>query len=126
MTLLYSPYYRDLSCVCASDYTPPTGVGTATISAELHDTPDNHWAHSPELVGTISGIVRIAGDVVVGAKVVLMSELDDVPIAYRLSGSDGKFIFPDLNVAAKFYVMVKLPSGWQNWEYMVSSRRNPV
>lgn len=126
MTLLYSPYYRDLSCVCASNYIPPVGVKSATIQAELHDTPDNHWAHTPELVGTVSGIVKIAGDVIVGAKVVLMSEIDDVPVAYRLTGADGRFEFTDLNTTMKFYVMVKLPSGWQNWEYMVSSRRNPV
>ena len=123
---LYSPYFLDVSCTASGGYTPQTDVKSATIQAQLHDTPDNHWAHTAELVGTVSGIVKIAGDVIVGAKVVLMSEINDVPVAYRLTGADGRFEFPDLNTTMKFYVMVKLPSGWQNWEYMVSSRRNPV
>ncbi len=123
---LYSPYFLSVTCTTSSGYTPQTGVKSATIQAELHDAPDNHWAHTPELVGTVSGIVKIAGDVIIGAKVVLMSEIDDVPVAYRLTGADGRFEFTDLNTTMKFYVMVKLPSGWQNWEYMVSSRRNPV
>lgn len=123
---LYSPYFQSIGCNLSSGYTPQTGVAAATMAAELHDTPDNLWAHSAGLVGTISGIVRIAGDPIVGAKVVLMDETTDTPVSYAVSKADGSFDFKDLNTTMKFYVMVKLPTGWSNWEYMVSSRRNPV
>lgn len=126
MSNLYQTYFLDASCVLSDGYEPPANQRSAAIQAELHDTPDNLWAHTPELVGTISGNVRIAGDPVVGAKVVLMDENTDVPVAYALSKADGKFEFKDLNTTMKFYVLVKLPSGWKEWEYMVSSRRNPV
>ena len=123
---LYSPYFQSIGCNLSSGYTPQTDVASATISAELHDSPDNLWAHTAALVGTISGTVRIAGDPIVGAKAVLMDEATDTPVAYAVSLSDGSFEFKDLNTTMKFYVMVKLPSGWQDWEYMVSSRRSPA
>lgn len=126
MSNLYSPYFLNVNAVLSYGYTTPTGLSSATLRAELHDTSDNNWAHAPHIVGAISGTVSIAGTVIAGAKVVLMSELDDVPVAYTLTEADGTFTFPDLNRNAKFYVMVKLPTGWETWEYMVSSRRIPA
>ncbi len=126
MSELYVPYPRNVSAFLEPAYSGVSGIESARMVRVLHVVPDGVYSYDPAQGKTISGTVAIAGTPIPDATVILMSEAEDAVIEYGRTNSIGQFAFDGLNSSRKFYVIAKLPTGWETWEYMVSSRRNPV
>lgn len=120
----YVPYFTSLNAVLTPSYPDIVGERSLNVSADLNRFDEA--AYNPYDPGTISGTTRIAGSPVGGCQVLLIRDDTNELVGTVESSLDGSFSFTGLNKAMKFTVIVKMAAQFNSYEYMVSSRRNPV
>ena len=75
--------------------------------------------------GSISGNVRIKGELMPFSELSLFSEDNSEFVSKTTTDNSGNFSFTGLNKSKQFYIVAKPNEGNEAWEYRVSSRRIP-
>ena len=120
----YVPYFTSLNAALTPSYPDIVGERSLNVSADLNRFVEA--AYNPYDPGTISGLTKIASSPIPGCAVFLFRDETNELVAQTTSNASGVFAFTGLNKAMKFMVIVKIAAGFESYEYMVSSRRNPV
>ena len=120
----YVPYFTSLNAALTPSYPDIVGERSLNVNADLNRFDEA--AYNPYDPGTISGLTKIAGSPIPGCNVFLFRDETNELVAQTTSNASGVFVFTGLNKAMKFMVVVKIAAGFESYEYMVSSRRNPV